>query len=192
MDKWNLNIFHALLFFALLKNFTTRDRIEHLIAAVAAFLVSIAIILVLNKRKNIFQKIKSKVNINPLHFYLMTFFTIYIGSWFPDIDWIIHWHRSPLTHSFIPVIAIALYLRKKRNLFTSYLNWIFGIGLASHLAWDFFPYARIRHIPGIYGHLYLAISIIVIISFIFFDFRSKLLKEGSSKVSQKLNDRFET
>lgn len=70
-----------------------------------------------------------------------------IGSWVPDWDLFlgIGFHRSPLTHSMLPAVILALAVRK--------LKWTsvsigFSLGIASHLVWDTLDYGNVVGIPG--------------------------------------------
>jgi hypothetical protein len=70
-----------------------------------------------------------------------------LGTWVPDWDLFlgIGFHRSPITHSALPVILIALFTKP----FSSYAVVVgFGLGVASHLFWDVVEYGNVHWIPG--------------------------------------------
>ena len=70
-----------------------------------------------------------------------------VGTWVPDWDLLlgIGFHRSPLTHSALPVVVVAWSTRS----FSRYLIPVgFAIGVASHLFWDIIFFGDVRWIPG--------------------------------------------
>jgi hypothetical protein len=70
-----------------------------------------------------------------------------LGTWVPDWDLFfgIGFHRSPLTHSAMPVIVLSLFVPAR----ASYAVVVaFGLGIASHLAWDTIYYGNVHWISG--------------------------------------------
>lgn len=70
-----------------------------------------------------------------------------LGTWVPDWDLAlgVGFHRSPLTHSALPVMA-AVWIG--RSFCWCLLPVGLAIGLASHLFWDIIFYGDVRWIPG--------------------------------------------
>jgi hypothetical protein len=70
-----------------------------------------------------------------------------IGTWVPDWDLFlgIGYHRSPITHSALPVILLSL-LISSRAAYGVVVG--FGLGVASHLFWDCIYYGNVHWIPG--------------------------------------------
>ena len=70
-----------------------------------------------------------------------------VGTWVPDWDLAfgIGFHRSPLTHSALPVFLVVWITRSfSRQVIPVGL----AIGLASHLFWDIIVYGNVQWIPG--------------------------------------------
>jgi hypothetical protein len=70
-----------------------------------------------------------------------------LGTWVPDWDLFlgIGFHRSPITHSALPVILVSLLVRP----YSGYAVAVgFGLGVASHLFWDVVEYGNVHWIPG--------------------------------------------
>lgn len=70
-----------------------------------------------------------------------------LGTWVPDWDLFlgIGFHRSPLTHSALPVIVLSLLVPAR----ASYALVVgFGLGIASHLVWDTIYYGNVHWISG--------------------------------------------
>lgn len=75
----------------------------------------------------------------------------YLGTVFPDLDIRllgIGGHRNPLFHSGMVFFCLAIGFRRHRSLVLAVVLAAFGVGLASHLAWDLFDHADVRWIPG--------------------------------------------
>jgi hypothetical protein len=93
-----------------------------------------------------------------------------LGTWMPDWDlkFGIGYHRSPLTHSALPAVVLALGVMASR-LPLDKLVVGFAIGLASHLLWDIIFYGDVRWIKGgNYDRLFLlgnAIALLVWVHF---------------------------
>lgn len=70
-----------------------------------------------------------------------------IGTWVPDWDLFlgIGYHRSPLTHSALPVVLLSL-LISSRAAYGVVIG--FGLGVASHLVWDCIYYGNVHWISG--------------------------------------------
>ena len=106
---------------------------------------------------------KTKCNWN--HKVLMLL-SVLVGTLVPDLDLIfgIGFHRSPITHSILPVIAIS-YLTRSISEFVIPVG--FGLGVMSHLLWDIIIYGDVRWIPG--GHndrLFLLINSFILLVWI--------------------------
>ena len=71
-----------------------------------------------------------------------------LASWVPDWDLFlgIGFHRSPITHSVLPALAIG-WLILKLNAPSAFLVG-FLLGLSSHLLWDIVDYGNVVWIPG--------------------------------------------
>jgi len=72
---------------------------------------------------------------------------VLLGTWVPDWDLFlgIGFHRSPLTHSALPVILFAYYIGKEVR------YWMIvglALGIASHLFWDVKYYGNVQWISG--------------------------------------------
>lgn len=70
-----------------------------------------------------------------------------LGTWVPDWDLFlgIGFHRSPLTHSALPVVVISLFV-PARAAYAVVVG--FGLGIASHLVWDTIYYGNVHWISG--------------------------------------------
>lgn len=72
---------------------------------------------------------------------------VFFGTWVPDWDlWLgIRFHRSPMTHSVLPVVGFVYGIR---SISSFILPVGFALGVASHLFWDIIFYGDVRLIPG--------------------------------------------
>jgi Na+/proline symporter len=70
-----------------------------------------------------------------------------LGTWVPDWDLFlgIGYHRSPLSHSALPVVLVGLLVSPFRGYSVSVGM---GLGVASHLFWDTVEYGNVHWIPG--------------------------------------------
>lgn len=156
--KTNLTTWHLLLipthFF--IRSVST-DRWVHLWFAVFLAIIVAVGFWYINKRFDVVAKRLFVPGVARVHLLLMSAFTLFLGSWVPDLDWFFNVHRSPLTHSAIPFFICHLFLyRPMANDFSRILLLAFGIGLASHLVLDVLPGAgRIVGIPGLWGVVWL-------------------------------------
>ena len=87
-----------------------------------------------------------------------------LGTWVPDWDLVlgIQHHRSPLTHSFLPVLLLFVGMKwLKLPLNTLVVG--FAAGVSSHLLWDIVFYGDVRWISGgNYDRLFLLINAAVL------------------------------
>lgn len=70
-----------------------------------------------------------------------------LGTWVPDWDLFlgIGFHRSPITHSALPVILVGFLMMP----YSRYAVAVgFGLGVASHLFGDVVEYGNVQWIPG--------------------------------------------
>ncbi len=85
------------------------------------------------------------------------------GAWLPDLDLLIGvgFHRSPLTHSFLPVFLASLGMRHfSRFVIPAGL----AIGVSSHLFWDIIFFGNVKWIPGgAWDRLFLLVNSLVLI-----------------------------
>jgi len=108
------------------------DRLIHLAVGIAFFAI--------------FLKL-SNTRVSPQVLFL-GFISMALGTWVSDWDLFfgIAYHRSPLTHSFLPaVLVVWLVLRAKMN---TMLIIGFCLGLSSHLFWDIIAYGNVQWISG--------------------------------------------
>jgi len=109
------------------------DRLVH--AGVAAGFLVIALLLRLGK-KYLPDKVSE---------WIPALCALYLGSWIPDWDLIagIGFHRSPVTHSVLPLLIFAW-----GTGFEPRLVFPFALGLASHLFWDIVFFGNLTWISG--------------------------------------------
>jgi len=110
----------------------TTDRLIHLIVGIVFFIGFIKFTNLKITKQNLF----------------LGFITMAIGTWIPDWDLYlgIGFHRSPLTHSILPVLLI-LPIAFKKTLPTILIIG-FSLGLSSHLFWDIIAYGNVQWIKG--------------------------------------------
>ena len=77
----------------------------------------------------------------------MAIFVVFLGSWIPDIDWQFKSHRSPITHSVLPYLGMAWYIKARSSDWDKWLLVFFGFGLASHLVSDIIPGGNVVWLP---------------------------------------------
>lgn len=88
-----------------------------------------------------------------IHAATMAIFTLFLGSWIPDIDWKFGVHRSPLTHSILPYLILWTIVDKFNfgdQQWNRTLLPIFGFALGSHLIIDFFQGGNLVSVPTKY------------------------------------------
>ena len=83
--------------------------------------------------------------------FLLSLIPCYFGTVFPDLDITflgIGGHRNPLFHSGSLFFVMLFFARRFHSFMLAAVITAFGIGLGSHLIWDFFDHADVRWIPG--------------------------------------------
>lgn len=108
----------------------------------------------------------------------MALFVLFLGSWIPDIDWLIHSHRNPLTHSFLPFLIFWLLIKKRyvgNDDWNKRLLIVFGYGLGSHLITDIISGGNVVSIPPEYEIPFLLVNGVITL-FISYRILKKYLK----------------
>ena len=145
------------------------DRIVHFLWALLFCMISIVPLLIISKAlewkigKDWFSKLRPP-GANSTHFNIVAFSTLFFGSWLPDIDWVIHLHRAPFTHSVLPFIVVSQFLRFSKignSEWNRRLLVIFGYGLASHLVSDIIPGGNVVWLPAIIDMPFLFVNGII-------------------------------
>jgi len=92
----------------------------------------------------------------------MCLYVIFLGSWLPDIDWLLlNHHRSPFTHSALPFLIM---FSLSKTTWAKLLLVYFGVALASHLALDLLSPANIVFIPKSFEIFFLILNVIILVS----------------------------
>lgn len=153
------SIWHLAIPLLLLAASLTGDRIVHLFSAAVCALLGLAI----DPRpgttfrtgaevRRALNRLVSPVSASPVHLWALAAIALFTGSWIPDIDWLFKLHRSPITHSILPYLAVR-YLVDRGGFGDSSWNRsllvLFGYGLASHLLIDIFQRGNLVAIPPV-------------------------------------------
>jgi hypothetical protein len=77
-------------------------------------------------------------------------FVLIFGSWLPDLDWTFNAHRSPLTHSVVPVLLTVVVLGApgSAGAWSGRFFAAFSLGIGSHLLLDVGQPANVVWIPA--------------------------------------------
>jgi len=89
--------------------------------------------------RSAFSSLASHAAIAPLHAWTLAAVVVFMGGWIPDIDWHFGSHRSALTHSVLPLVAMRCLVSLDRlgdSTWNRSLLALFGYALASHLVVD--------------------------------------------------------
>lgn len=167
------------------KHITTYDRLIHISVGV------VFVILYFLIRKALKAPERNVLNI------IGILIASILGTWVSDWDLLvggIGWHRSPITHSFLPfllfeqiVFPVSPYVLPRG----------FALGLSSHLFWDIIYYGNVHWIPGrFWDCMFLGINACILIGWIILRENGKISKELSmmkillfKKIQQKYENR---
>jgi len=103
-----------------------------------------------------------------------------LGTWVSDWDLLIGgigYHRSPITHSFLPFVLFEQIVFPASPYV---LPRGFALGLSSHLFWDIVYYGNVHWIPGkFWDCLFLGVNVCMLIGWIILRESGKIRKEIS-------------
>lgn len=152
-----MSVWHIYIPVVLLLSATTWDRFVHFAWATAFFMLTLVILIGIKKLRGeksllirYWMRASTPDGASKLHGASMSVFVLYLGSWLPDIDWLIYSHRNPLTHSVIPLLVMTYLIRNwnfGRRDWNELLLIMFGYGLGSHLLTDIIPGGNVVWLP---------------------------------------------
>lgn len=172
----NVTLWHLFIVPVALLSAVTNDRFVHLLWAVGFSLLPIsAFLLILNRHDKAparsstiaryCHSLVSQEGIHRLHAIAMALFVLFLGSWIPDIDWKFKIHRSPISHSILPMIVLVFVnsrFRMGNKEWSQKLLLLFGYGLSSHLVSDIIPGGNVVGIPARFDMPFLFMNGIVV------------------------------
>jgi hypothetical protein len=150
------------------KHITTYDRLIHISVGV------VFVILYFLIRKAFKASERNVLNI------IGILIASILGTWVSDWDILfggIGWHRSSITHSFLPFLLFEFIVFRVSPYV---LPRGFALGLSSHLFWDIIYYGNVHWIPGKFlDCLFLGINACILIIWIILRENGKIGKEVS-------------
>lgn len=163
-----MTIWHLFIPIVMLLSAVTVDRATHWLWALIFFGVALLLfvgIKQISSNKGVLvelaRRATSPPGINPVHATSMALFVLYLGSWVPDVDWLVHSHRNPLTHSALPLL-IMVYVSKQFPLnnpeWSEALLAVFAFGQGSHLWTDIPPGGNVVWVPAKYDNTFLFLN----------------------------------
>lgn len=114
-----------------------------------------------------------------IHGLALALFVLFLGSWLPDIDWKFGIHRSPITHSILPYVAMMVVVKNWEfgdTGWSSLLTPVFGIALGSHLIIDFFQGGNLVGVAQQYEFAFYAVNGLVVCVLSYIQMRGRLAK----------------
>lgn len=163
-----MSLWHLYIPLVLLLSAATIDRFIHFVWAAIFFLLTLLMFAGLRTVKGnksilirYWSKASTPVGISRSAGMAMSLFVLYLGSWIPDTDWLVHSHRNPITHSILPLVLMA-YVVKTWNFgnreWNELLLIMFGYGLGSHLLTDIIPGGNVVWLPAYIDMPFLVIN----------------------------------
>jgi len=176
-----MTVWHAFIPLMIALGAWTNDRFVHLLWASVFFvgtLVLLSGIKALASNKSVITKYWVRAThpegISRSHAIAMAIFVLFLGSWVPDLDWKFGVHRSPITHSVLPFIAMAAVVKKVQfgnKQWNQLLLPLFGIALGSHLIVDFFQGGNLVSVPAHYEFTFYFANGLALCIFSYFQMR---------------------
>ena len=182
----NITVWHLYIPVAVLFGAWTVDRFVHLLWAGTFFAVFLIVAVGYKsvvKNKSLLVRYWTVVthpkNHSHLHGLALALFVLFLGSWIPDIDWKFNVHRSPITHSILPYLAMALIIKNWQfgdTYWSQMLVPVFGIALGSHLLIDIVQGGNLVGVPVEYELSFYIVNGLLLCGLSYFQMRRALQK----------------